>query len=135
MTPKFSNRPRAAGLGPRRRRIRLGAAGSGSRDSALSLALDLDVHVRRAVKEGLRLRGVDVLSAQEDAAAEMEDPALLNRAMGLGRVVFTQDEDFLREAHRRLGSGEPFWRGHRWTPDERDDRAVRGRPGADREGL
>jgi predicted nuclease of predicted toxin-antitoxin system len=51
--------------------------------------------------EGLRLREVDVLTAQEDGAATLDDPVLLDRAMALGRVVFTQDEDFLREAHRR----------------------------------
>ena len=36
----------------------------------------------------------------------MDDPVLLDRAMALGRVVFTQDEDFLREAHRRQETGE-----------------------------
>lgn len=34
----------------------------------------MDVHVKRAVTEGLRLRGVDVLTAQEDGTAEFEDP-------------------------------------------------------------
>jgi predicted nuclease of predicted toxin-antitoxin system len=66
----------------------------------MSIALYCDVHVRQAVTEGLRLREVDVLTAQEDGAAPMDDPVLLDRAMILGRVVFTQDEDFLREAHR-----------------------------------
>ena len=28
--------------------------------------------------------------------------------MALGRAVFTQDEDFLREAHRRQETGEAF---------------------------
>jgi predicted nuclease of predicted toxin-antitoxin system len=51
---------------------------------------------------------VDVLTAQEDDAATMDDPILLDRAMALGRVVFTQDEDFLREAHRRQETGEAF---------------------------
>ena len=61
----------------------------------MSVALYFDVHVRGAVTEGLRLREVDVLTAQEDGAATMDDPVLLDRAMALGRVVFTQDEDFL----------------------------------------
>ena len=38
----------------------------------------------------------------------MDDPVLLDRAIALGRVVFTQDEDFLREAHRRQETGEAF---------------------------
>ena len=74
----------------------------------MSVALYCDVHVRRAVTEGLRLREVDVLTAQEDGAATMDDPVLLDWAMALGRVVFTQDEDFLREAHRRQETGEAF---------------------------
>src|SRR5215510_2746618 len=74
----------------------------------MSVALYFDVHVRRAVTEGLRLREVDVLTAQEDGAATMDDSVLLDRAMALGRVVFTQDEDFLREAHRRQETGEAF---------------------------
>jgi predicted nuclease of predicted toxin-antitoxin system len=51
---------------------------------------------------------VDVLTAQEDGAATMDDPVLLDLAMALGRVVFTQDEDFLREVHRRQETGEAF---------------------------
>ncbi|SRR6266571_1116345 len=74
----------------------------------MSVLLYSDVHVRRAVTEGLRLRGVDILTAQEDGAAEMDDPELLDRVMMLGRVIFTQDEDFLIEARRRQESGEPF---------------------------
>lgn len=74
----------------------------------MSVKLYFDVHVRAAVTDGLRLRGVDVLTAQEDGASRMDDPDLLNRAGDLGRVVFTQDQDFLAEAHRRQASGEPF---------------------------
>src|SRR5262245_55456345 len=39
---------------------------------------------------------------------QAEDPAVLNRAMALGRVVFTQDEDFLRESNRRQAASEEF---------------------------
>lgn len=74
----------------------------------MSIALYFDVHVRAAIADGLRLRGVNVLTAQEDGAAEMDDPDLLDRAGVLGRVIFTQDQDFLREAHRRQAAGEFF---------------------------
>lgn len=40
----------------------------------MSVKLYMDVHVRRAVTDGLRLRGVDVLTAQEDGAGEFDDP-------------------------------------------------------------
>ncbi|HTG18069.1 MAG TPA: DUF5615 family PIN-like protein [Blastocatellia bacterium] len=68
----------------------------------------MNVHVRRAVTNGLRLRGVDVLTAQEDGAAQMDDGPLLDRAAELDRVLFTQDDDLLREAKRRQQSGVTF---------------------------
>jgi len=67
----------------------------------MSVRLYMDVHVRRTVTAGLRLRGVDVMTAQEDGAGELLDPELLDRATELGRVLFTQDDDLLREAKRR----------------------------------
>jgi hypothetical protein len=63
----------------------------------LSVALYLDVHIRRAVTSALRLRSVNVLTAQEDGAAELDDDRLLRRATELGRVLVSQDEDLLRE--------------------------------------
>lgn len=74
----------------------------------MSVRLYFDVHVRRAVADGLRLRGVDVLRAQDDGAAELEDPELLDRAGELGRLLFTQDKDLLREATKRQRAGEKF---------------------------
>ncbi len=72
------------------------------------LALYLDVHVPRAVADGLRLRGVDVLTAQADGSDRLSDPDLLDRAMALGRVLVSQDEDLLQEAARRQRAGIPF---------------------------
>ena len=72
----------------------------------MSVRLYFDVHVRRAVADGLRLRGVDVLTAQEDNTTELDDAQLLDRAIQSGRVLFTQDRDFLREAARRLRTGQ-----------------------------
>lgn len=74
----------------------------------MGVKLYMDVHVRRAVTNGLRLRGVDVLTAQEDGARELSDPDLLDRSTALGRVLFTQDDDLLREAAARLRSGAAF---------------------------
>ncbi len=68
----------------------------------------MDVHIPRAVTIGLRLRGVDVVTAQEDNAARLSDPELLDRATKLGRVLFSQDDDLLREATRRQCAGETF---------------------------
>lgn len=68
----------------------------------------MDVNVRRAVTDGLRLRGAEVLTAQEDGTRELDDDALLDRATALGYVLFTQDEDLLREAAQRLQRGKAF---------------------------
>ncbi len=62
----------------------------------------------RAVTRGLRQRGVDVLTAQEDGTARWQDPALLHRAGDPGRVLFSQDEDLLGEAAARRRRGVAF---------------------------
>ncbi len=74
----------------------------------MAVALYMDQHVPRAITAGLRLRGVDVLTAYEDGASAWEDPALLDRAGALRRVLFTQDDDLLAEAARRQAQGRPF---------------------------
>lgn len=74
----------------------------------MSIKLYMDVNVRRAITGGLRLRGADVLTAQEDGAGRLADPALLDRAGELGRVLFSQDDDLVIEAVRRQRSGESF---------------------------
>jgi hypothetical protein len=65
----------------------------------------MDVHVPAAITRGLLLRDVDVLTAQLDGTTQMDDPALLDRATGLGRVLFSQDEDLLAEAAQRQQNG------------------------------
>ena len=68
----------------------------------MSLALYMDVHIPRAVTTALRLRAIDVLTAQEDGTAESDDRRLLQRATELGRILVSQDEDLLREGALRL---------------------------------
>jgi predicted nuclease of predicted toxin-antitoxin system len=60
------------------------------------------------VTVALRLRGVDVLTAQEDGSAEFEDDALLLRSASLERVLVSQDSDMLREGARMLERGVAF---------------------------
>lgn len=74
----------------------------------MSLALYMDHHVPRVITQGLRARGVDVLTAYEDGADRAPDSDLLDRAGQLGRVLFTQDYDFLTEAARHQQAGEIF---------------------------
>jgi uncharacterized protein with PIN domain len=68
----------------------------------------MDVHVPRAITDGLRLRGVDVLTSQEDSTRQLSDTELLDRATALRRVLFTRDEDLLREAAQRQERVEGF---------------------------
>lgn len=74
----------------------------------MTIALYMDEHIRRAITAGLRLRGVDVLTVQEDEPAGTPDPILLDRATKLQRVMFSQDQDFLIEANRRQAKGIAF---------------------------
>ena len=74
----------------------------------MSVNFYMDVHVRRAVTVGLRLRGVDVLTAQEDGTTRQSDSQLLDRAANLSRVFVSYDVDLLREATRRERAGESF---------------------------
>jgi uncharacterized protein with PIN domain len=68
----------------------------------------MDQHVPRAITVGLRLRGVEVLTAYEDGTSELEDGDLLNRAGEVGRILFTRDDDLLAEATKRQRAGIPF---------------------------
>ena len=74
----------------------------------MSVGLYMDENVPGAVTAGLRRRGVDVLTAQEDGMTGASDPVLLARASQLGRVMFSQDDDMLREARACLRDGVPF---------------------------
>lgn len=49
-----------------------------------------------------------MLTAQEDGARRFPDPMLLDRATALGRVLFSQDRDLLREAAQQQQHGVSF---------------------------
>jgi predicted nuclease of predicted toxin-antitoxin system len=74
----------------------------------MGLAYYMDEHVDIAITRGLRMRGIDVLTAQEDGLDATPDPVVLDRSTSLDRVVFTKDSDFLAEANRRQNQGIPF---------------------------
>ena len=89
-------------------------------------SLYLDVHVPAAIAAELRRRGVDVLTAQEDGATELEDDGLLIRAGSLGRLLFTQDIRFkaLAEDWQRASIRQPHLR----SPTSRLHRPIHPRP-------
>ena len=63
---------------------------------AVQIKLYLDEHVHSAVRDGLRRRGIDVLTAQEANMRGAIDEEHLSLALSQGRVILTQDADFLR---------------------------------------
>lgn len=71
-------------------------------------AFYMDAHIPRAITLGLRMRKIDVLTAQEDGAGTLPDPELLDRATQLNRVFFTFDDDFLAEAVKRQREHKSF---------------------------
>jgi predicted nuclease of predicted toxin-antitoxin system len=74
----------------------------------MSLAFYMDEHVPRAITAGLRIRNIDILTVQEDGRTGFPDRQILERATEIGRVLFTQDDDFLVEARYRQGLGNFF---------------------------
>ena len=60
------------------------------------IKLYTDEHVSKAVVKGLRQRGVDVLTVAEAGMLGASDEEHLAFARRQERVLFTQDEDFLR---------------------------------------
>jgi predicted nuclease of predicted toxin-antitoxin system len=72
------------------------------------IRLYMDEHVPGPITRGLRRRGVDVLTAHQDGMGGRADPLLMDRATQLDRVLFSQDEDMLREASSRQERGEAF---------------------------
>lgn len=74
----------------------------------MTLRLYMDVHVPLAITEGLRRRGVDVLTTQSDGTDRLDDELLLQRATDIGRILFSQDEDLLAIATSRRSKNLDF---------------------------
>lgn len=68
----------------------------------------MDVHVPKAITLRLKLKGIDVLTAQEDGCALFADEELLKRATELDRVLFSQDADFILVAAKWQAGGRSF---------------------------
>ncbi|MEY2984306.1 MAG: hypothetical protein RLZZ568_923 [Cyanobacteriota bacterium] len=74
----------------------------------MSLSLYMDENVPRQITMGLRLRGIDVLTVQEDGRSGMSDPQVLERASQLQRILFSRDDDLLVIAHQKQQEGVSF---------------------------
>ena len=74
----------------------------------MTVCFYLDVHIPRAIVHGLRLRGVDLLTAREDGTERFADDAILARATSLGRILVTSDHDFLAIGDAWQTAGRQF---------------------------
>ncbi len=74
----------------------------------MPLALYMNEHVPKPITMGLRVRAVDVTTAQEDGQSEIDDAILMDRSTALRRVMFSFDADMLREATGRQRYGKSF---------------------------
>lgn len=74
----------------------------------MAIQLYMDHNVPRSITDGLRVRGVNVITAFEDGTAEVDDPELLDCVSKLGRVLFTRDYNLLQEATKRQRTGISF---------------------------
>ena len=63
---------------------------------AEKIKFHLDENVRSAVAQGLCRREIDVTTTPEQSLIGISDKKQLEFARSKGRVIFTQDTDFLR---------------------------------------
>jgi hypothetical protein len=68
----------------------------------------MDHCVHGAITNGLRQRGVDVLTSHDDGTAAWDDDKLLDRATALGRTLFSQDDDLLAITYQWLRAEREF---------------------------
>jgi len=75
----------------------------------MTLRFYMDENVPRQITTGLRLRGIDTLTVQDDGLTGSPDPQVFARATELQRVIFTRDDDFLAISHQRQQEGIFFY--------------------------
>jgi len=74
----------------------------------MTVAYYFDESVNQAICVGLRLRKVDIITAQEDGKRATDDREIIARATKLNRPLVTSDQDFFAIADLKLDRAEPF---------------------------
>jgi hypothetical protein len=74
----------------------------------MSISFYFDHNIDSAILDGLRSRGVNVLSAREDLHDRAGDRVILRRSTELNRLLFTNDTDFLRIAAEMQAADQAF---------------------------
>jgi predicted nuclease of predicted toxin-antitoxin system len=62
----------------------------------VAICFHLDEHISAGIAAGLRRRNIDVTTAAEAGLTGVTDSTHMEFAASSGRVVVTQDDDFLR---------------------------------------
>jgi hypothetical protein len=75
----------------------------------MAVALFFDVHLDSVIAAQLRLRQVDVLTAQDDGADSIPDEELLERASALQRPLVTHDIRLHAMAQSWVRQGREFY--------------------------
>jgi len=71
----------------------------------------LDENVAHAIAHGLRRHGIDVTTSTEVGLLQADDEDQLSFAYAQGRVLVTQDEDYLAMNHQGIPhAGIAFWK-------------------------
>jgi predicted nuclease of predicted toxin-antitoxin system len=65
-----------------------------------------DVHLPSAVVAGLRMRGMNVVTAQERGQCTEDDEVLLAAATAEGRLLLSRDKDFFRIHNEWMNAGK-----------------------------
>ena len=63
----------------------------------MALSLLCDEHIPFPIIKGLRRRGLDVIVVQEIGLSSADDDLIIEEALKSGRIIYTQDADFLRK--------------------------------------
>lgn len=74
----------------------------------MPLSLYADECLDARTVAGLRRRSIDIQTTADEALLGAPDERQLAQAIARGRVVVTNDQDFLRLAHDRMEKGLPF---------------------------
>ena len=74
----------------------------------MSAAYYMDVNVSMSITTGLRRRGIDVVTSQEDGTRSDDDEVVLTRATDLHRVLVSHDADLLTITRQWQTSGRHF---------------------------
>ncbi len=62
----------------------------------MALSLLCDENIPYLIVEGLRRRGLNVVTVQEIGLSSEKDKVIIDRARKEGRIIYTRDTDFLR---------------------------------------